>query len=72
MLTLNAHALYHLTLVSVQDLGGQGIVENSTIGLHRDVEFLQRLSNVTGVHIVAGTGTEHSISVTTDALCSRT
>ena len=47
--------------LSVQDLGGQGIVENSTIGLHRDVGFLQRLSNATGVHIVAGTGTVRAL-----------
>ncbi|KAK7101101.1 phosphotriesterase-related protein-like [Littorina saxatilis] len=39
-----------------KNLGGQAIVENSTIGLSRDVQFLQRLSHTTGVHIVAGTG----------------
>lgn len=36
--------------------GGCTIVENSTIGLQRDIRFLQQLSKETGVHIIAGTG----------------
>jgi len=36
--------------------GGGCIVENSTFGLNRKTAFLKRLSEETGVHIVAGTG----------------
>lgn len=36
--------------------GGGTIVENSTVGLQRDVQFLRQLSKDTGVHVVAGTG----------------
>lgn len=36
--------------------GGGTIVEQSTVGLQRDIQFLQQLSKVTGVHVVAGTG----------------
>ena len=36
--------------------GGGCIVENSTFGLNRKTAFLKRLSQETGVHIVAGTG----------------
>lgn len=37
-------------------LGGKAVVENSTIGLHRDIRFLSRLSTQTNVHIVSGSG----------------
>ena len=37
--------------------GGGCIVENSTFGLNRRSEFLKNLSQETGVHIIAGTGT---------------
>ena len=40
----------------MQENGGGTIVENSTVGLQRDVQFLQQLSKDTGVHVVAGTG----------------
>ncbi|XP_049874287.1 phosphotriesterase-related protein [Pectinophora gossypiella] len=36
--------------------GGGTIVENSTEGLKRDVNFYRQVSEATGVHIVAGTG----------------
>ncbi|XP_050402943.1 phosphotriesterase-related protein isoform X2 [Patella vulgata] len=36
--------------------GGDAMVENSTIGLHADVEFLKRASEETGVKIIASTG----------------
>ena len=36
--------------------GGGCIVENSTFGLNRKTAFLKKLSQETGVHIVAGTG----------------
>ena len=38
--------------------GGGCIVENSTFGLNRKTAFLKKLSQETGVHIVAGTGIE--------------
>ncbi|XP_052741871.1 phosphotriesterase-related protein isoform X1 [Bicyclus anynana] len=37
-------------------LGGGTIVENSTVGLERDIEFYKKVSETTDVHIVAGTG----------------
>ncbi|CAG4946587.1 unnamed protein product [Parnassius apollo] len=36
--------------------GGGTIVENSTVGLERNIEFLKNVSSDTGVHVVAGTG----------------
>lgn len=33
------------------------MVENTTIGIQRDVKFLLELAQITGVHVVAGTGT---------------
>lgn len=39
-----------------KSLGGQAIVENTSIGIHRDVEFLRNLSKETKVNIIAGTG----------------
>ncbi|XP_076040961.1 N-acetyltaurine hydrolase isoform X2 [Oratosquilla oratoria] len=37
-------------------LGGGTIVENTTCGIQRDINFLKQVSSETGVHIVAGTG----------------
>ena len=39
--------------------GGGAIVENSTFGLQRKNSFLKKLSEETGVHVVAGTGGRH-------------
>ena len=36
--------------------GGGALVENSTYGLQRKNSYLKRLSQETGVHVVAGTG----------------
>ncbi|XP_064652122.1 phosphotriesterase-related protein-like [Lineus longissimus] len=36
--------------------GGATIVENTTIGIDRDMKFMQELSRKTGVNIVSGTG----------------
>lgn len=49
-------SLLLLNCVFQQEMGGSGMVENSTIGLHRDVTFLKGLSEATGVHIIAGAG----------------
>jgi phosphotriesterase-related protein len=43
-------------MIIFQALGGQAVVENSSIGLHRNVSFLHQVSTVTGIHVVAGTG----------------
>lgn len=60
-----------------KEMGGGGIVENSTVGLSRDVKFLKRLSLATGVHIIAGTGfyvdpfqTESTRQLTEEAMAS--
>ncbi|XP_039755949.1 phosphotriesterase-related protein [Pararge aegeria] len=39
-----------------KSLGGGSIVENTTLGLERDIGFYKRVSESTDVHIVAGTG----------------
>ncbi|XP_045766781.1 phosphotriesterase-related protein [Maniola jurtina] len=39
-----------------KSLGGGTIVENSTLGLERDIGFYKQVSESTDVHIVAGTG----------------
>ena len=36
--------------------GGDCIVENSTHGMNRNTKFLKKLSEQSGVHIIAGTG----------------
>jgi phosphotriesterase-related protein len=36
--------------------GGGAIVENSTFGLKRSSAFMRKVSEKTGVHVVAGTG----------------
>ena len=35
--------------------GGQSIVEATTVGISRDVEFLAEIASVTGLNIIAGT-----------------
>ena len=44
------------SLKAFKAAGGGCIVENSTFGLNRKSGFLKRLSQETGVHIIAGTG----------------
>jgi len=39
-----------------KECGGGSIVEATTIGINPDWEFLKQVSELTGVHIVAGTG----------------
>lgn len=39
-----------------QSNGGGTIVENTTIGIYRDIKFLREVAETTGVHVVAGTG----------------
>ena len=36
--------------------GGGCLVDNSTYGMNRNIKFLKKLSQDTGVHIIAGTG----------------
>jgi phosphotriesterase-related protein len=43
-------------LKSFKKAGGSTIVENSSIGLSRDVKKMKYISEQTGVHIVCGTG----------------
>ncbi|KAL8596654.1 hypothetical protein ACOMHN_032596 [Nucella lapillus] len=43
-------------LKDYKKLGGKAMVENSSIGLGRNVAFLRDLSQATGIDIVAGTG----------------
>ncbi|GCC20988.1 N-acetyltaurine hydrolase isoform X1 [Chiloscyllium punctatum] len=43
-------------LLHFKEVGGGTIVENTTTGICRDVKALRRLSEETGVHIIAGAG----------------
>ena len=43
-------------LMVKQESGGSCIVENTTKGLERNVEFMKKVSQETGVHIVAPSG----------------
>ncbi|KAB0384239.1 hypothetical protein FD755_006156 [Muntiacus reevesi] len=43
-------------LLDFKAKGGGALVENTTTGLSRDVRTLKRLSEETGVHIIAGAG----------------
>ncbi|XP_041039045.1 phosphotriesterase-related protein [Carcharodon carcharias] len=43
-------------LLHFKKLGGGTIVENTTAGICRDVKALRRLSQETGVHVIAGAG----------------
>ena len=49
-----------MRIVYCQENGGGTVVENTTIGVERDIKFLRQLSQATGVHIVAGTGIYHA------------
>lgn len=44
--------------------GGVSIVENSSLGLNRDLGFLKQVSEETGVHCIAGTG--HYVAMVQD------
>ena len=44
------------SVLNFKKAGGGCLVENSTFGLNRRTGFLKKLSEETGVHIVAGTG----------------
>ncbi|XP_068618555.1 phosphotriesterase-related protein [Battus philenor] len=43
-------------VTAFKSFGGGAIVENSTEGLERNIDFLKQVSSTTGVHVVAGTG----------------
>ena len=51
MLFCNYNNDFHL-----QKYGGGTIVENTTVGIHRDIKFLKDASEKSGVNIVSGTG----------------
>lgn len=39
-----------------KEAGGGTIVENSSHGLKRDISFMKKVSQLTGVNVIAGTG----------------
>lgn len=39
-----------------KQFGGNSIIDNTSHGINRDLDFMVHLSKATGVHIVAGTG----------------
>eukprot|EP00062_Callorhinchus_milii_P013052 gi/632960733/ref/XP_007896361.1/ PREDICTED: phosphotriesterase-related protein [Callorhinchus milii] len=43
-------------MLHFKKMGGGTIVDNTTTGIHRDVQTLKRLSQETGVHVIAGAG----------------
>jgi phosphotriesterase-related protein len=50
----HAAVLYDMKLY--KQFGGGSIVENSSHGLQRNVEFMKEVSQKAGVHVIAGTG----------------
>ena len=52
------HIVQYLTLhvLILQRSGGGTLVENSTFGLSRNMDFVVKVAKETDVHIVAGTG----------------
>jgi predicted metal-dependent phosphotriesterase family hydrolase len=48
--------LYNLFCFIFQENGGTTVVENTTIGIDRDMTYMQEVSAKTGVNIVSGTG----------------
>lgn len=50
----HAAVLYDMKLY--KQFGGGSVVENSSHGLQRNVEFMKEVSRKTGVHVIAGTG----------------
>lgn len=61
---LNLILLFHLgfPLLKLQKYGGSAVVENSTVGLQRDIQFVRQASEQSGVHVIAGTGARREIS----------
>ena len=55
-----------------KDAGGGALVENSVVGLNRNTSFLKKLSQKTGVHIVAGTGYYVCASMSSEILSNAT
>lgn len=53
---LNDEQLQIQEVVAYQRAGGQTIVDLTLRGIGRDVAFLRRLSNQTGLNVIAGTG----------------
>ena len=52
---------FHCSNLSfLQAAGGDCFVENSVIGLERDIKFVQEVAKDTGVKVVAGTGLFHN------------
>ncbi|XP_064601275.1 phosphotriesterase-related protein-like [Liolophura sinensis] len=43
-------------LQNFKKYGGSAVVENTTVGLHRDIKFVKRASEESCVHVIAGTG----------------
>ena len=52
------HIVQYLTVhvLVLQRSGGGTLVENSTFGLSRNMDFVVKVAKETDVHIVAGTG----------------
>jgi hypothetical protein len=46
--------LYDIELY--REIGGGAIVENTSHGLQRNLQFMKEVSQKTGVHVIAGTG----------------
>lgn len=53
---IDAHAavLYDMNLY--KKFGGSSLVENTSHGLQRNLQFMKEVSQKSGVHLIAGTG----------------
>jgi predicted metal-dependent phosphotriesterase family hydrolase len=43
-------------LLQFKEAGGKTIVENTVVGISRDITWLKQISSQSGVHIISGTG----------------
>ncbi|XP_012284911.1 phosphotriesterase-related protein [Orussus abietinus] len=70
-LTFNDESSYEAVLEDVKlfkKFGGGTIVENTTHGLQRDVSMMKKVSEGSGVHVIAGTGYYVALTQTRNVL----
>jgi phosphotriesterase-related protein len=52
----DAHAAVLYDMELYKEFGGSAIVENTSHGLQRNIQFMKKVSQKTGIHVIAGTG----------------
>jgi phosphotriesterase-related protein len=52
----DAHAAVLYDMDLYREFGGRSVVENTSHGLQRNLQFMKEVSQKSGVHFIAGTG----------------